>query len=71
MTYLCINHIDWEYDTFDIHVLNKTTKQQYQFNVEIPEHQKYWNQEIIYSYMEDNELTIVTENNFDTDDDEN
>lgn len=57
----------WEFDTFEIHILDKATKEDSYLTVKIPEYAKYWDQNIIYTHVNNDEFTIVTEGNYDED----
>ena len=54
----------WVADTLDIHMLDKETKNQRQFQVQLPNASKYWYQDIAHVYMTDNELTVIMESNY-------
>ncbi len=57
----------WEFDTFEIHILDKTTNKDHYFTVNIPEYTKYRHQDILYTHVNNDEFTIVTEGNYDED----
>lgn len=57
----------WEFDTFEIHILDKATKEDSYLTAEIPRYGKYWDQTVIYTHINKGEFTIVTEGNYDED----
>lgn len=59
--------MSWVTDTFDMHILDKTTKEEQHFQVQIPNDATYWDVDVQFVYMIDNELTLITLNNYDVD----
>lgn len=59
--------ISWTTNTFDIHIADKTTKDIQHFQAQIPNYSTYWDVDIQYVYMIDNELTLITINSYDYD----
>lgn len=57
----------YDYDTFNLEVLDKTSKKVKGFKVDIPDYSKYWNQQIMYVNLKDDELSIIMERNYDVD----
>lgn len=63
--------MSWVTDTFDVHILDKTTKEEQHFQVRIPNDATYWDVDVQYVYMIDNELTLITLNSYDVDEESN
>src|SRR5690625_1280025 len=56
--------LTWVADTIDDNMLDKETKNQRHFQVQIPDASKYWYQDIAHVYMIDNEVMDIMESNY-------